>query len=90
MKLKPINDRVIIEPAEADTKTKSGIIIPDSAKEKPLRGHVIAVGPGKNGDMMTVQVDDFVLYGRFAGQVIDYQGKDYLVMREDEILCIVD
>ena len=87
--MKPIADRVIIKPATADEKTKGGIIIPDTAKEKPQRGEVIAVGPGKDGNLMTVQVGDIVLYGKYAGQEITHEGHDYLIMREDDILVVI-
>ncbi|MCB0545670.1 MAG: co-chaperone GroES [Saprospiraceae bacterium] len=87
--MKPIADRVIVKPAPADEKTKGGIIIPDTAKEKPQRGEVIAVGPGKDGNLMTVQVGDIVLYGKYSGQEISYEGQDYLIMREDDILVII-
>lgn len=90
MKMKPINDRVVVKPAPADTKTKGGIIIPDTAKEKPQRGEVVAVGPGKDGNMMTVSVGDIVLYGKYAGQELNYDGQDYLIMREDDILIILE
>ena len=88
--MKPINDRVVIKPATAEETTKGGIIIPDTAKEKPQRGEVIAVGPGKDGNLMTVAIGDIVLYGKYAGQEINYQGEDYLIMREDDILIILD
>ncbi|KXK17109.1 MAG: molecular chaperone GroES [Candidatus Parvibacillus calidus] len=87
--MKPINDRVVVKPAPAEEKTKGGIIIPDTAKEKPQRGEVIAVGPGKDGNLMTVQVGDIVLYGKYAGQELNYQGEDFLIMREDDILVIL-
>lgn len=87
--MKPINDRVVVKPAKAEEKTKSGIIIPDTAKEKPQRGEVIAVGPGKDGNLMTVQTGDIVLYGKYAGQELNYEGEDYLIMREDDILVIL-
>jgi chaperonin GroES len=87
--MKPIADRVIIKPAPADEKTKGGIIIPDTAKEKPQRGEVVAVGPGKDGNMMTVTAGDIVLYGKYSGQEINYEGQDYLIMREEEILVIL-
>ncbi|MBK8723780.1 MAG: co-chaperone GroES [Saprospiraceae bacterium] len=87
--MKPINDRVVVKPAPAEEKTKGGIIIPDTAKEKPLRGEVIAVGPGKDGSLMTVQVGDIVLYGKYAGQELSYEGNDYLIMREDDILIVL-
>lgn len=90
MKFKPINDRVVVEPAPAEEKTAGGIIIPDTAKEKPQRGKVVAVGPGKDDKKMTVKTGDTVLYGKYSGQELAYQGKDYLIMREDDILVILD
>ena len=89
MSFKPINDRVVVKPAPADEKTKGGIIIPDTAKEKPQRGEVIAVGPGKDGEKMTVKKGDTILYGKYAGQELAYEGEDYLIMREDDILVIL-
>lgn len=88
--MKPINDRVVIKPAPAEEKTKGGIIIPDTAKEKPQRGEVVAVGPGKDGNLMTVQEGDIVLYGKYAGQELNYDGQDYLIVREDDILVVLD
>ena len=87
--IKPLADRVVIEPAPAETKTVSGIIIPDTAKEKPQRGTVVAVGPGKKDEPTTVQVGDTVLYGKYAGTEINIAGKDYLIMRESDVLAIV-
>ncbi|MEY3323638.1 MAG: hypothetical protein RLZZ417_3221 [Bacteroidota bacterium] len=87
--MRPINDRVVVKPAPAEEKTKGGIIIPDTAKEKPQRGEVVAVGPGKDGNLMTVQVGDTVLYGKYAGQELNFEGHDYLIMREDDILVIL-
>lgn len=87
--MKPINDRVVIKPATAEETTKGGIIIPDTAKEKPQRGEVVAVGPGKDGNLMTVQIGDTVLYGKYAGQELNYEGVDYLIMREDDVLIIL-
>ena len=87
--MRPINDRVVVKPAPAEEKTKGGIIIPDTAKEKPLRGEVVAVGPGKDGNLMTVQVGDIVLYGKSAGQELLHEGEQYLIMREDDILVIL-
>ena len=87
--MKPINDRVVVKPASAEEKTKGGIIIPDTAKEKPQRGEIVAVGPGKDGNLMTVQVGDIVLYGKYAGQELNYEGNDYLIMREDDILIVL-
>ena len=88
--MKPINDRVVVKPAPADEKSKGGIIIPDTAKEKPQRGEIIAVGPGKDGNEMNVSKGDIVLYGKYAGQEISWEGEDYLIMREDDILVILD
>lgn len=88
--MKPINDRVVVKPAPADEKTKGGIIIPDTAKEKPQRGEIVAVGPGKDGEEMTVKNGDIVLYGKYAGQEISWEGEDYLIMREDDILVILE
>ena len=87
--MKPISDRVVVKPAPAEEKTAGGIIIPDTAKEKPQRGEVIAVGPGKDGNKMTVQKGDTVLYGKYAGQELSYEGSDYLIMREDDILVVL-
>ena len=88
--MKPINDRVVVKPAPADEKTKGGIIIPDTAKEKPQRGEIVAVGPGKDGNDMNVSEGDIVLYGKYAGQEINWQGVDYLIMREDDIRVILE
>ncbi|ARS37732.1 co-chaperone GroES [Pontibacter actiniarum] len=94
MNIKPLADRVIIAPAAAEEKTKSGIIIPDTAKEKPQRGEVVAVGEGKvseQGALMKPQVNvgDAVLYGKYAGTEISVDGNDYLIMRESDILAIL-
>jgi len=83
---KPLADRVLIEPAEAEEKTASGIIIPDSAKEKPQRGIVVAVGPGKKDEPTMVKVGETVLYGKFSGSDLSIDGKDYMIMREADIL----
>jgi len=87
--IKPLADRVIIEAAPSEEKTASGIIIPDTAKEKPQRGTVIAVGPGKKDEPLTVKVGDTVLYGKYAGTEIQLEGKDYLIMRESDILAVI-
>jgi chaperonin GroES len=87
--VKPLADRVLVEPAPAEEKTASGIIIPDSAKEKPQRGKVIAVGNGKKDEPMTVNVGDSILYGKYSGTEISIEGKDYLIMRESDIFAIV-
>ncbi len=89
MKLKPIGDRVVVKPAQAEEKTAGGIIVPDTAKEKPQRGEIVAVGPGKDDNKMTVKVGDVVLYGKYAGQDLKHEGADYKVMREDDILVIL-
>jgi chaperonin GroES len=89
IKIKPLADRVLIEPMEAEQKTASGIIIPDTAKEKPQRGKVIAVGSGTKDEPMEVKVNDEVLYGKYAGTEISIDGKDYLMMRQSDILAII-
>lgn len=88
--MKPINDRVVIKPATAEERTAGGLIIPDTAKEKPLRGEVVAVGPGKTDHTMTVKAGDIVLYGKYAGQELNYKGQDYLIVKEDDILVVLD
>ncbi len=87
--VKPIQDRVLIEPAPAEEKTAGGIIIPDTAKEKPVRGKVIAVGAGKKDEPITVKAGDTVLYGKYAGTEIQIEGKEYLIMRESDIYAII-
>jgi chaperonin GroES len=87
--IKPLADRVIIEPAAAEEKTASGIIIPDTAKEKPQKGSVVAVGNGKKDEPITVKVGDSVLYGKYAGTEITVDGEEYLIMRESDIFAIV-
>ncbi len=87
--IKPLADRVLIEPSEAEEKTKGGIIIPDTAKEKPQRGKVVAVGPGKKDEPMSVKDGDRVLYGKYAGTEISIEGNDYLIMRESDIVAII-
>ena len=89
MSIKPLADRVLIEPAAAETKTSSGIIIPDSAKEKPQKGTVVAVGSGTKENPMTVKVGDNVLYGKYSGTELQHDGKDYLIMKESDIFAIV-
>jgi chaperonin GroES len=89
VKIKPLSDRVLVEPAAAEEKTASGIIIPDTAKEKPQRGTVVAAGPGKPDEPVTVKVGDHVLYGKYAGTELQLEGKDYMMMRESDILAIV-
>ena len=89
VKVKPLADRVLVEAAAAEGKTAGGIIIPDTAKEKPQRGTVIAVGNGKKDEPMTVKVGDVVLYGKYAGTELNVEGKDYLIMRESDIFAIL-
>ena len=89
LNIKPISDRVVIAPLAAETTTASGIIIPDTAKEKPQKGTVVAVGEGKKDEPMTVKVGDTVLYGKYAGTEISVEGKDYLIMRESDIFAII-
>lgn len=87
--LKPLADRVLVEAAQAEEKTAGGIIIPDTAKEKPQRGKVIAVGVGKKDEPLTVKIGDSVLYGKYAGTEITIEGKEYLIMRESDIFAIL-
>lgn len=89
LKIQPLSDRVLVEPQAAETKTASGIYIPDSAKEKPQQGKVVAVGNGKKDHEMTVKVGDVVLYGKYSGSELKLDGKDYLMMREDDIMAII-
>ncbi len=86
--LKPLADRVLVEAAAAEEKTAGGIIIPDTAKEKPQRGKVIAVGTGKKDEPLTVKVGDSVLYGKYAGTEINIEGREYLIMRESDIFAV--
>ena len=87
--IKPLADRVLVEPAPAEATTASGIIIPDTAKEKPQKGQVVAVGTGKKDEPMTVKVGDAVLYGKYSGTEISVDGKDYLIMRESDIYAVL-
>ncbi|MCH6233064.1 co-chaperone GroES [Cognataquiflexum rubidum] len=87
--IKPLADRVLVEPAAAEEKTASGLYIPDTAKEKPQKGTVIAVGSGKKDEPMTVKVGDQVLYGKYAGTELAVEGHDYLIMRESDIFAIL-
>jgi len=89
LNIKPLADRVLVEPAAAEEKTASGIIIPDTAKEKPQRGSIVAVGTGKKDEPITVKVGDKVLYGKYAGTEITIGDKDYLIMKESDIFAIV-
>lgn len=89
VKIKPLGDRVLVEPQQAEEKTASGIIIPDSAKEKPQKGTVIAVGPGTKDENMEVKVGDTVLYGKYAGTELGIDNNDYLIMKQSDILAII-
>ncbi|MBQ6069148.1 MAG: co-chaperone GroES [Bacteroidales bacterium] len=89
MNIKPLADRVLIQPAEAEQRTASGIIIPDTAKEKPQRGTVLAVGNGTKDHEMTVKVGDNVLYGKYSGTEIDIDGTKYMIMKESDIYAII-
>ncbi|RPG52884.1 MAG: co-chaperone GroES [Flavobacteriales bacterium TMED84] len=90
MKLKPLADRVLVEPSAAETKTTSGIIIPDTAQEKPQKGKIVAVGKGTKENPLSVKVGDSVLYGKYSGTDLKYDGKDYLIMKESDILAIIN
>lgn len=89
LNIKPLADRVLVKPAEAETMTASGIIIPDTAKEKPQRGTVLAAGPGKKDEPTTVKVGDTILYGKYSGTEITIEGQEYLIMRESDIYAIL-
>lgn len=89
MNIKPLADRVLIEPKEAETKTASGLFIPDTAKEKPQQGIVVAVGNGKKDEPMELKVGDVVLYGKYAGTELSFDGKDYLIMRQSDVVAIL-
>ncbi len=89
LKIKPLADRVLVEPAAAETTTISGIIIPDTAQEKPQKGIVVAVGNGTKDHEMTVKLGDQVLYGKYSGTELKFEGNDYLMMRESDLLAII-
>ncbi|MBP5303143.1 MAG: co-chaperone GroES [Bacteroidales bacterium] len=89
MNIKPLADRVLVEPKEAMTKTASGLYIPDTAKEKPQEGTVVAVGNGTKDEPMEVKVGDTVLYGKYAGTEVSVDGKNYLIMRQSDVVAIV-
>ena len=88
-KIQPLADRVLIKPAAAEEKTIGGIIIPDSAKEKPLRGKVLAVGNGTKDEAMVLQAGDEVLYGKYSGTELEFDGEKYLILRQSDVLAIV-
>lgn len=87
--IKPLADRVVIEPKAAETKTASGLFIPDTAKEKPQQGTVVAVGPGKKDEPMELKVGDVVLYGKYAGTEVSVDGKDLMIMKQSDVLAIL-
>ena len=89
MKLKPLADRVLISPAAAEEKTGGGIIIPDTVKEKPLQGSVIAVGEGKSDEKMVLKEGDQVLYGKYAGTEVEFEGEKYLIMRQSDVVAVI-
>ncbi|MAZ55578.1 MAG: co-chaperone GroES [Flavobacteriales bacterium] len=89
MKIHPLADRVLVEPAAAETKTASGIIIPDTAQEKPQKGKIVAVGPGTKENPITLKVGDNILYGKYSGTELKHEDSDYLIMRESDILAII-
>ena len=89
MNIQPLSDRVLIAPAPAEEKTIGGIIIPDTAKEKPLQSKVVAVGEGKKDEPMVLKAGDTVLYGKYAGTEIEYEGEKYLVMRQSDVVAIL-
>lgn len=89
MNIKPLADRVLVEPREAETKTASGLYIPDTAKEKPQQGKIVATGNGKKDEPMELKVGDVVLYGKYSGTEINVEGKDYLMMRQSDVLAVI-
>lgn len=89
MKIQPLADRVLIEPVAAETKTASGIIIPDTAKEKPLQGVVVAAGAGTKDEEMVLKEGDSVLYGKYSGTEIEFEGSKYLIMRQSDVLAVI-
>ena len=89
MNIKPLADRVLIEPAPAETKTVGGIIIPDTAKEKPLQGTIVAVGKGTKDEEMILKEGDTVLYGKYAGTELEFEGKNYLIMRQSDVVAVL-
>lgn len=90
MTLKPLQDRVLIKRMESEQKTASGIIIPDAAQEKPMKGQVVATGPGKDNNPMTVKAGDAVLFAKYAGNELSVDGEDLIIMREEEILAVIE
>ena len=89
MKIQPLADRVLIEPAAAEEKTIGGIIIPDTAKEKPLQGKIVAVGKGTKDEEMVLKAGDTVLYGKYAGTELEHEGQKYLIMRQSDVVAVL-
>ena len=89
MNIKPLADRVLVKPAAAEEKTVAGIIIPDTAKEKPLKGEVLAVGNGTKDEEMVLKVGDTVLYGKYSGNEMELDGEKYLIMRQSDVLAVL-
>ena len=87
--IRPLSDRVLVEPKEAETKTAAGLYIPDTAKEKPQQGTILAAGPGKKDEPMELKVGDVVLYGKYAGTEITVEGKNYLIMKQSDVLAVL-
>ena len=87
--IRPLSDRVLVEPKEAETKTAAGLYIPDTAKEKPQQGTILAAGPGKKDEPMELKVGDVVLYGKYAGTEITVDGKNYLIMKQSDVLAVL-
>ncbi|MBR5034770.1 MAG: co-chaperone GroES [Bacteroidales bacterium] len=88
--IKPLADRVLVEAQEAETKTASGLFIPDSAKEKPQQGVIVAVGKGKTDEPMELKVGDKVMYGKYSGTEVSFEGKDYLIMRQSDVIAVIE
>ena len=88
--IKPLADRVLVQAEEAETKTASGLFIPDSAKEKPQQGVIIAVGSGKKDEPMELKVGDKVMYGKYSGTEVSFEGKDYLIMRQSDVIAVIE
>ena len=87
--IRPLSDRVLVEPKEAETNTAAGLYIPDTAKEKPQQGTILAAGPGKKDEPMELKVGDVVLYGKYAGTEITVEGKNYLIMKQSDVLAVL-
>ncbi|MBR6720589.1 MAG: co-chaperone GroES [Alistipes sp.] len=90
MAIRPLSDRVLVKPNPAEEKTAGGLFIPDTAKEKPLMGKIVAAGPGTSEIKMEVKVGDVVMYGKYAGTELNYEGEDYLVMKQSDIIAVIE